>query len=150
MPICAWRSAGASLVPSPHMPTTWPWLCRAFTRRYFSSGTTRAKTPNWSALASSEMLLGGQTAPAMPTLLAIAAAVTAESPVTMTVRTFRSRNVGDKGRRILARRIAERDQAGEPQRCRFADRNCDDAMPLPGKIVHHGTAHSQAPPPPSR
>ena len=26
IPICACRSAGASLVPSPHMPTTWPWL----------------------------------------------------------------------------------------------------------------------------
>ena len=24
IPICAWRSAGASLAPSPHMPTAWP------------------------------------------------------------------------------------------------------------------------------
>ena len=28
MPICAWLSAGASLAPSPHMPTMRPALCR--------------------------------------------------------------------------------------------------------------------------
>src|ERR1019366_1979189 len=38
MPTSAWRSAGASLTPSPVMPVTCPAACRCFTTIYLSSG----------------------------------------------------------------------------------------------------------------
>src|ERR1700735_5551647 len=38
MPICAWRSAGASLAPSPHIPTVFPFFWNALTRLNFPSG----------------------------------------------------------------------------------------------------------------
>jgi magnesium-transporting ATPase (P-type) len=38
MPIRAWRRAGASLAPSPHMPTEGPWRWNASTSRNFCSG----------------------------------------------------------------------------------------------------------------
>ena len=43
-PIWACRRAGASLAPSPHMPTVWPPLWSAFTSRNLSSGNTPANT----------------------------------------------------------------------------------------------------------
>ena len=43
MPQSALRSAGASLTPSPVMPTMCPPFCSASTMRYLSSGTTSAK-----------------------------------------------------------------------------------------------------------
>ncbi len=42
MPICAWRRAGASLAPSPHMPTVAPLDWKARTRSYLPSGSTPA------------------------------------------------------------------------------------------------------------
>ena len=45
MPMSACLSAGASLTPSPVIPTTWPLRLRMSTRRTFCSGVTRAMTP---------------------------------------------------------------------------------------------------------
>ena len=67
MPICAWRSAGASLAPSPHMPTVWPPFWNALTRLYLSSGRTPAKTANCSGWTLSGIAPGGQMAPSSPT-----------------------------------------------------------------------------------
>ena len=87
MPICAWRSAGASLAPSPHMPTVWPPFWNALTSLYLSSGRTPAKTANCSGWTLSGIGPGGQTAPSSPTACATMAAVAGASPVTITVRT---------------------------------------------------------------
>ncbi len=43
-PMSACLRAGASFTPSPVIATTCPRACRAFTRRSFCSGATRAKT----------------------------------------------------------------------------------------------------------
>ena len=67
IPICAWRSAGASLAPSPHIPTMWPLFWNALTRSYFPSGRTPAKTAKSSECTASGMGPGGQTAPSRPT-----------------------------------------------------------------------------------
>jgi hypothetical protein len=109
------RLAGASFAPSPHMPTTWPWRCSASTSLDFCSGTTRANTPNWSPLNASARRSGGQTVPSMPILRAIAVAVTAESPVTMMVRTPIWRS--------LATSPAESSRGGSPRAIRPARRN---------------------------
>ena len=87
IPICAWRSAGASLAPSPHMPTVWPPFWNALTSLYLSSGRTPAKTANCSGWTPSGIGPGGQTAPSSPTACATMAAVAGASPVTITVRT---------------------------------------------------------------
>ena len=60
IPICAWRSAGASLAPSPHMPTVWPPFWNALTSLYLSSGKTPAKTANSSGRTPSGIGPGGQ------------------------------------------------------------------------------------------
>ncbi|MNP47017.1 hypothetical protein D3C76_1410530 [compost metagenome] len=44
IPTSACFSAGASLTPSPVMPTTWPLACNARTRRNLCSGLVRANT----------------------------------------------------------------------------------------------------------
>src|SRR6202167_2110848 len=66
IPICAWRSAGASLAPSPHIPTVWPLFWNAFTRLYFPSGRMPAKTANYSVRISAGMDPVGQTFPSKP------------------------------------------------------------------------------------
>ena len=43
MPQSAWRSAGASLTPSPVMATMWPRCCKLLTISYLSCGKTRPK-----------------------------------------------------------------------------------------------------------
>ena len=67
-PTSAWDSAGASLVPSPHMPTIRPPSCSLRIRTSLSSGVASARTSSTPASA------------------AIAFAVTALSPVIITVR----------------------------------------------------------------
>src|SRR6202167_1830023 len=86
-PIWAWRRAGASLAPSPHMPTVWPSFWKAFTKSYFPSGKMPAKTANVSGRKSGGRGPGGQTGPGRPTARATVAAVAGASPVTITVRT---------------------------------------------------------------
>src|SRR5487761_2699674 len=92
MPICAWRSAGASLAPSPHMPTVWPPLWKPFTSWYFASGSTPAKTAYCSGRTPLGMGPGGHTAPSSPTACATIAAVAGASPVTITVCTPSARS----------------------------------------------------------
>ena len=87
MRICACRSAGASLAPSPHMPTVWPPCWNALTSLYLSSGRTPANTANVSGCTASGIGPGGQAAPYRPTACATMAAVAGASPVTITVRT---------------------------------------------------------------
>src|ERR1700677_765280 len=87
MPICAWRSAGASLAPSPHIPTLWPPFWNDLTSLYLSSGRTPAKTANCSGWTASGIGPGGQMAPSSPTAFATMAAVAGASPVTITART---------------------------------------------------------------
>ena len=87
IPICAWRNAGASLAPSPHIATLWPPFWNALTSLYLSSGRTPAKTANCSGVTASPIGPGGQTAPSSPTARATIAAVAGASPVTITVRT---------------------------------------------------------------
>ena len=87
----------------------------------FSSGTTRANMPQRSALGSSDSNSGEQTSPSMPTLRAIAAAVVAESPVTMTVRTPNSRSSlislaeSSRGGSLMAIRPTSRRAFDEPK-----------------------------------
>ncbi|MNX94005.1 hypothetical protein D3C86_1262200 [compost metagenome] len=66
MPTSAWASAGASLMPSPTMPTVWPASWSRLTSRALSWGSTSASTRS------------------MPALWAIASAVRWLSPVIMT------------------------------------------------------------------
>ena len=75
MPMCASRSAGASLTPSPVIATTAPRAFQSRTMRSLSSGVARA----WTRSAASSPRR------TMPSSRAIAAAVTAWSPVIMTV-----------------------------------------------------------------
>ncbi|MNT53599.1 hypothetical protein D3C72_1906910 [compost metagenome] len=44
MPMSAARSAGASLMPSPMKPTTWPLACSACTMRSLCAGVSLANT----------------------------------------------------------------------------------------------------------
>ncbi|MOA56280.1 hypothetical protein D3C78_1802310 [compost metagenome] len=44
IPTSAIRKEGASLIPSPRYPTTWPRCFKARMRRPFCSGVKRAKT----------------------------------------------------------------------------------------------------------
>ncbi len=99
-PMSARRSAGASLTPSPVMATTSPRACRAWTRRSFCSGVTRANTVlRWaaslsaassSASSSRPLSTSGSapaaTRPSRPICAAMAAAVTAWSPVIILTR----------------------------------------------------------------
>ncbi len=87
MPMSARFSAGASFTPSPVIATMWPLRLRMSTRRTLSSGVTRAITP-MSPIASSasSSLIAAHSAPVIarptiPSLRAIASAVTAWSPV---------------------------------------------------------------------
>jgi hypothetical protein len=83
----AFLRAGASLTPSPVIATICPFRLSVSTRRTLSSGVTRAITPIPSiASSSSSSLIAANSAPvmarpSMPSCLAIAAAVTAWSPV---------------------------------------------------------------------
>ena len=87
MPMSARLSAGASLTPSPVIPTTWPLPLRMSTKRTFCSGVTRAITPISSISASAcSSLISANCAPeiarpSMPSSRAIASAVMAWSPV---------------------------------------------------------------------
>src|SRR5665213_4332849 len=92
IPICAWRSAGASFAPSPHIPTICPSFCSALTRLNLSSGSTLAKIEYASALRSLGSGVVCETGPVIPTSPATTCAVVPESPVTMTVRTPRLDN----------------------------------------------------------
>ena len=87
IPICACRSAGASLAPSPHIPTVCPFFWKALTRLNLPSGRILANTAKSSGFTPSGIAPGGQTAPSNPTAWATIAAVAGASPVTMTVRT---------------------------------------------------------------
>jgi hypothetical protein len=87
MPMSALFSAGASFTPSPVIATMCPFRFSDSTSRTLSSGATRAITPMSSmALSSwsSDIALNSAPViafPGMPSSLAIAAAVTAWSPV---------------------------------------------------------------------
>ena len=85
-PNCACRGAGASLAPSPHIPTVCPFFWKAFTRSYFPSGRMLAKTAKSFGLIAAGIGPGGHTAPSNPTSWATIAAVAGASPVTMTIR----------------------------------------------------------------
>jgi hypothetical protein len=52
-PTSARFSAGASLMPSPRKPTTWPLACRAWMRLSFCAGESRAKAVASSASPAS-------------------------------------------------------------------------------------------------
>ena len=88
------RNAGASLTPSPVIPTISPSLCKARTILNLCSGTTRAKTEmcGMSALSSSsdELSISGPVTQrsgfGSPISFAIAIAVLGWSPVIMMVR----------------------------------------------------------------
>jgi len=91
IPTSAWRSAGASLTPSPVMPVTCPAACRCFTTMYLSSGNTSAN-PSAPANKSTALLLA--RAPAAfrsatrrmlgkPTPLPISSATGRASPVSI-------------------------------------------------------------------
>ncbi len=67
-PTSAWANAGASLMPSPVMPTISPSACKAFTLSDLCSGSTSANTSS------------------IPTCLATARAVVSLSPVIITNR----------------------------------------------------------------
>ena len=67
-PTSAWASAGASLVPSPVMATSFPLCCSSLMRRIFASGVASARKSS------------------TPDSLAMAAAVRGLSPVIITVR----------------------------------------------------------------
>ena len=67
-PTSAWASAGASLVPSPHIATSLPLACSSRISRSFASGVA------WARKSST------------PASAAIAAAVSGLSPVIITVR----------------------------------------------------------------
>ena len=117
MPIWACRRAGASLAPSPHMPTICPLFCSALTRRYLSSGSTLAKIANLSAPISSGRGVVAQTDPEIPIARATTSAVVRASPVTMTVRTPKPAN--------SATRAAESSRGGSlsamsPDICSFS------------------------------
>src|SRR5688572_31616519 len=66
MPTSAFASAGASLIPSPAIATTWPSRWRRSTTSAFCAGSTSASTRS------------------IPTILATASAVARRSPVTIT------------------------------------------------------------------
>ena len=89
MPMSARLSAGASFTPSPVIATMCPFRFSVSTSRTLSSGVTRAMTPISSICASSSSsLMAANSAPVMarpvmPRFFAIAAAVTAWSPVIM-------------------------------------------------------------------
>ena len=92
-PMSVRRSAGAPLTPSPVIATTSPFARKASAIRSLASGELRAKTTScrepsrsssWlSVIASSSVPLTTRMPPRpMPTLRAIAAAVSPLSPVT--------------------------------------------------------------------
>ena len=123
MPICAWRSAGASLAPSPHMPTVTPPAWNALTRLYLSSGSTPANTAKEAGRTSFGIGPAGHTAPIRPTACATIPAVRGASPVTITVRTPSARNSLTNPRRIRAGRIAQCDHPGKPHRLGWSGRD---------------------------
>src|SRR5512139_2315591 len=91
MPTSAWRSAGASLTPSPVMPVTCPAACRCCTTMYLSSGYTSAK-PSAPASRSTASLPGCAAAAfrsatrrmwGRPTPVAISRATGSASPVSL-------------------------------------------------------------------
>ena len=87
IPMSAFFSAGASFTPSPVIATMWPFRLSVSTSRTLSSGATRAITPISPICASSSSSdIAWNSAPliarpGMPSSFAIAAAVTAWSPV---------------------------------------------------------------------
>ena len=115
MPICAWRSAGASLAPSPHMPTIWPPSSKALTSLYLSSGKTPAKTANCSGCDPAGIAPGGQVSPSRPTARATIAAVAGGVARHHDRLHAQSLQFGDQRGRVLARRIAEGDQSRKAQ-----------------------------------
>ena len=116
MPMSALFSAGASFTPSPVIATMSPFRFSESTRRTLSSGATRAITPMSSIAASSsssDIALNSAPVialPGMPSSLAIAAAVTAWSPVI--IRTLDPGRVRGRDRR-LRRRPRRVDDADE-------------------------------------
>lgn len=100
MPMDAWRSAGASLTPSPVIAVTSPSRLSARTRRCLSAGSARQKTrlperssaaccPSGSAKKARPVNVqasSGSPGEKMPTSLATACAVSFESPVIMMTR----------------------------------------------------------------
>ena len=90
-PMSAFLRAGASLTPSPVMATMWPAFFKISTSRTLCSGVTRAMTPIspiWRSASSS--LKAAKSAPVIarpviPSFPAMAAAVTAWSPVIMRI-----------------------------------------------------------------
>jgi hypothetical protein len=112
-----------SVADATAIPTMCPSRCSASTNPYFSSGRTRAKTSKSSVLDALASWSCVQTLPGMPILRAIAAAV---------VHLAQCR---DKCCGILARRVAERDQAGENPPVLAAGRRGDHTMTLRAESV---------------
>ena len=128
MPQSAWRSAGASLTPSPVMATIWPRCCSALTISYLCCGNTRPK-PSARSTASAMSRRDGGVAPSlntslatsrwspMPSCLAIWSPIATSSPVTiLTLRpscsVSRDRRLGVRPRRIAAARSGRRSSPG--------------------------------------
>ena len=121
MPMSARLSAGASFTPSPVIATMWPLRLRMSTRRTLSSGVTRAITPMPSiASSASSSLIAANSAPVMarpsiPSLRAIASAVTAWSPVIIRTSMPAAVGLGDRRLRLRARRVDDADEREQRQ-----------------------------------
>src|SRR5215470_16857355 len=129
MPQSACLSAGASLTPSPVIPTIWPRVCRVLTISYLCSGKTRAN-PSARSTASMTELLGD-------------AALPSPSP-DRNIITSHHFHVQPEGLRlgnrcfgIGARRIHQRDKADDfPRLAIIGTAHAQCAITLFGKIRH--------------
>ncbi len=95
-PTSAWASAGASLVPSPHIATSLPWACSSRISFSLASGVA------WARKSST------------PASAAMAAAVSGLSPVIMTVRMPIRRKVGKALADAALDDVLEVDDAQQP------------------------------------
>ncbi len=98
IPTSAWASAGASLMPSPTIATTWPRPCSRDTIAAFSAGCTSART----------------RCNGMPTWRATASAVALPSPVTSQASMPAALEPVDRLGALGLDRIADDDEPGRP------------------------------------
>ena len=96
IPTSAAFKAGASLMPSPRKPSTWPWLCKARMMRSLWAGASLAKTfVAFAAVARSDSLIPSICEPSkrcstgMPTSLQIWVVMISLSPVNTLTVTFK-------------------------------------------------------------
>ena len=122
MPQSAFLSAGASLTPSPVMPTMWPRFCSTSTMWNLCSGNTWAK-PSASSMASARRAVSLRfTSPRpaasrmsvpIPSVLAVSWAMASASPVTILTFTPICTRGGDGRLGVSPRRVEQRQHAEE-------------------------------------